>query len=119
MSLPEPLLGQVLTRMPVRRQFLIQFFLATDLADYLVCKGVAFRDAHHVVGELVALAEDKNVPLDKLEDFDVSKVHDALASDWRDVFRLETAFKSREKVGMPGPIQIEQQIKRWRDTLKA
>ena len=93
--------------------------LATDLADYLVCKGVAFRDAHHVVGELVALAEDKNVPLDKLEDFDVSKVHDALASDWRDVFRLETAFKSREKVGMPGPIQIEQQIKRWRDTLKA
>ena len=49
------------------------------------------------MGELVALAEDKNVPLDKLEDFDVSKVHDALASDWRDVFRLETAFKSREK----------------------
>ena len=46
-------------------------------------------------------------------------LHDALASDWRDVFRLETAFKSREKVGMPGPIQIEQQIKRWRDTLKA
>ena len=71
------------------------------------------------MGELVALAEDKNVPLDKLEDFDVCKVHDALASDWRDVFRLETAFKSREKVGMPGPIQIEQQIKRWRDTLKA
>jgi argininosuccinate lyase len=92
--------------------------LATDLADYLVAKGVPFREAHHVVGELVALAETKQVPLDKLEDADVTPIHDALSADWRDVFNLETAFAAREKTGMPGPSQIAAQIARCRAALE-
>lgn len=92
--------------------------LATDLADYLVGKGVPFREAHHVVGELVALAETKQVPLDKLEDADVTPIHDALSADWRDVFNLETAFAAREKTGMPGPSQIAAQIARCRAALE-
>jgi len=92
--------------------------LATDLADYLVRKDVPFRDAHHVVGELVALAEKKQVPLNELEDTDVSKVHEALSADWREVFSLDKAFASRERTGMPGPLQISAQINRWREMLK-
>ena len=40
------------------------FINATDVADYLVKKGVPFRDAHHMVGELVLLCEEKNLTLD-------------------------------------------------------
>ncbi len=92
--------------------------LATDLADYLVCKGVPFREAHHAVGELVALSEEKQVPLDKLDDADAVQVHEFLSADWREVFSLKKAFASRERSGMPGPLQIDAQINRWRELLE-
>ena len=92
--------------------------LATDLADYLVCKGVPFREAHHAVGELVALSEEKQVPLDKLDDVDAVQVHESLSADWREVFSLKKAFTSRERSGMPGPLQIDAQINRWRELLE-
>jgi argininosuccinate lyase len=41
--------------------------LATDLADYLVSQGVPFRQAHHKIGQMVALAEKKGVPLNELD----------------------------------------------------
>ena len=92
--------------------------LATDLADYLVGKGVPFREAHHAVGELVALSEEKQVPLDKLDDADAVQVHESLSADWREVFSLKKAFTSRERSGMPGPLQIDAQINRWRELLE-
>ena len=92
--------------------------LATDLADYLVGRVVAFRDAHHVVGSLVSLAEKQQVPLDQLSDEDAAGVHASLEPGWRDVFNLETALASRNKPGMPGPEEVGRQIKRWRESLR-
>ena len=92
--------------------------LATDLVDYLVGKGVAFRDAHQVVGSLVALAEKQQVALDQLRDEDAAGVHSSLEPGWRDVFRLEAALASREMTGMPGPEEVDRQIKRWRESLR-
>ncbi len=89
--------------------------LATDVVDYLVNKGVAFRDAHHVVGALVGLSENLDTPLDELPYAEVSKVHDALGEDWVDAFDVEKALIARDKPGMPGPNQVAKRIAHWRE----
>jgi argininosuccinate lyase len=91
--------------------------LATDLADYLVLKGVAFRDAHHAVGAVVRLAEQKGVPLNRLSTADVHSVNSAFEADWSEVFDLKRALAKREGTGMPGPKQIARQFARWRKAL--
>jgi argininosuccinate lyase len=88
--------------------------LATDLADYLVLRGVPFRDAHHIVGHLVAIAEERQLPLDQLPDEAVNSVHPALGDDWREVFNLGRAFAARERPGMPGPVQVKARIEEWK-----
>lgn len=87
--------------------------LATDLADYLVRKGVAFRDAHHAVGAVVRLAEQKGVALNQLTHADVKAVHPAYGADWSEVFDLRRALARREGTGMPGPRQVARQFARW------
>ena len=91
--------------------------LATDLADYLVERGVAFRDAHHVVGAVVKLAETSGVPLDQLDTGSVQKIHPALGDDWAGVFSLNRAMARRTGTGMPGPKQVKKQLARWRKRL--
>ena len=91
--------------------------LATDLADYLVLKGLPFRQAHHVVGELVGLAESKGVSLTAISDEEASGVSEFLTGEWREVFDLKRAFSMREKPGMPGPNQIATRIAHWKSVL--
>lgn len=91
--------------------------LATDLADYLVRRGVPFRDAHHAVGGVVALAEKLEKPLDKLSLEEVRSVSRDFVADWVKVFDLPTAMRSRERPGMPGPKQVAAQITRWKKRL--
>lgn len=91
--------------------------LATDLADYLVLRGVPFRDAHHAVGAVVRLAEKQGVALNQLSFADVRAVHAAFAADWQQVFDLQRALARRTGTGMPGPRQLARQIARWRTLL--
>jgi len=91
--------------------------VATDVVDYLVNKGVPFRNAHHVIGALVAMAEEKSVPLNKLSLNDVQSVDAHFAADWVDCFDVENALKAREKTGMPGPNEVAKQIARIRSML--
>jgi argininosuccinate lyase len=91
--------------------------LATDLADYLVRKGVAFRTAHHAVGAVVKLAEQKGVALDKLALADVQSVHPAYQKDWVESFDLAKAMARRAGTGMPGPAQLRRQFARWQKLL--
>ena len=92
--------------------------LATDLADYLVGKGVAFREAHRAVGSLVRLAEKKSVRLDALSLADVKSAHPAFAADWIEVFDLGRAMARRAGPGMPGPAQVRGQLRSWRRLLR-
>ena len=92
--------------------------LATDLADYLVLRGVAFRDAHHAVGAVVRLAEKNHVELNQLSTEDVQKINPAFGADWTTVFDLKRALAKREGTGMPGPKQSAKQFARWRKVLK-
>ena len=80
--------------------------LATDLADYLVERGVPFREAHHAVGAVVRLAEKAGVALDRLPTADVRAVHPGFGADWATVFDLRRAMAKRRGTGMPGPAQV-------------
>jgi argininosuccinate lyase len=91
--------------------------LATDLADYLVRKGVAFRAAHHAVGAVVKLAEQRGVALDRLTHAEVKTVHPAFGRDWIASFHLTKAMARRTGTGMPGPAQVARQFKRWEKLL--
>ncbi|HXB58681.1 MAG TPA: argininosuccinate lyase, partial [Candidatus Acidoferrales bacterium] len=88
--------------------------LATDLADYLVRKGMPFRQAHHVVGAIVALAEKTGKPLNKLTLTELQSVHKAFGRDALGVFNLKTAMAKRNIVGAPGTKEVAKQLVRWR-----
>ncbi len=91
--------------------------LATDLADYLVRQGVAFRTAHHAVGAVVKLAEQKRVALNALSLADVQSIHPAFKKDWVESFDLAKAMARRTGTGMPGPAQLRRQFARWKKLL--
>ena len=91
--------------------------LATDLVDYLVLRGVPFREAHHAVGQLVALAESRGEPLNRLPTKAVQALHAGFGADWADVFNLSRAMKHRAGPGMPGPAQVKRQLARWKKVL--
>jgi len=91
--------------------------LATDVVDYLVRRDVPFREAHHVVGALVAEAERQGVALNRLDAETARSVHPALGDDWTEVFDLRRAMEARENVGMPGPGEVAGRIRHWKNEL--
>lgn len=88
--------------------------LATDVVDYLVRRGVAFREAHHLIGALVSESEKTNTPLPALPWETVSALHPAFGRDWVDCFDLRQAMEGRENIGMPGRAQVASEIAAWR-----
>ena len=68
-----------------------------DLADYLVRKGVPFRETHHISGQVVALAESKNLPMDQLSHADLQSVDKRLGSDF--IFDYEKSVEMRTASG--------------------
>lgn len=91
--------------------------LATDLADYLVSRGVPFREAHHAVGAVVRTAEKLNVKLNAIPSEDVKKIHAGFGDDWASVFDLRRGLTLRKGTGMPGPTQVKKQAARWKKLL--
>jgi argininosuccinate lyase len=91
--------------------------LATDLADYLVSKGVPFREAHHAVGAVVKIAEKLSMKLNDLPLEEVQSVHKAFGADWVQVFDLDRAMANRTGTGMPGTAQTKKQFVRWKKLL--
>ncbi|MGH7970601.1 MAG: argininosuccinate lyase [Limisphaerales bacterium] len=91
--------------------------LATDLADYLVQKGLPFRQAHHAVGELVALAEQLRKPLDQLSIEEFQSVEKRMDWDVMKTFDLKRALSRRETIGAPGTREVRAQLARWKKLL--
>ncbi|MEM6340105.1 MAG: argininosuccinate lyase, partial [Pseudomonadota bacterium] len=95
------------------------FSTATDLADWLVrVLGLPFRDAHHVTGSLVAMAEEKGCDLPDLHLSDMQSVHGDITQDVFDVLGVENSVASRTSYGGTAPVQVRAQIERWKDMLK-
>ena len=91
--------------------------LATDLADYLVKKGMPFRQAHHVVGAVVALAERAGKPLNRLTFAELQSVDKNFGRDALGVFDLKRAMAKRNLTGAPGTREVAKQLARWREQL--
>ncbi|MHB8523543.1 MAG: argininosuccinate lyase [Limisphaerales bacterium] len=91
--------------------------LATDLADYLVTKGLPFRQAHHVVGAVVALAERLQKPLNQLTLAELRTVDKRFGPAAREVFNLKAALAKRDFPGAPGTKQVRKQLARWQKIL--
>ena len=94
------------------------FSTATDLADWLVrALGLPFRDAHHVTGALVALAEAQGVDLPDLTLAQMQSVHPGIRAEVFAVLGVENSVHSRVSYGGTAPAQVRAQVARWKEVL--
>ena len=91
---------------------------ATDLADWLVrTLGLPFREAHHVTGRAVALAESKKLGLEKLSLEDLRSIHAGISDDIFSVLSVQNSVKSRTSFGGTAPSEVRKQIRYWKKRL--
>ncbi|MCB5199876.1 argininosuccinate lyase [Loktanella sp. TSTF-M6] len=94
------------------------FSTATDLADWLVRElGLPFREAHHVTGSLVAMAEDAGCDLPDLTLAQMQSVHDGIRQDVFDVLGVENSVASRTSFGGTSPVRVREAIAQWQKHL--
>ena len=94
------------------------FSTATDLADWLVREaGLPFREAHHVTGRAVAMAESQKKGLEKLSLADLQSLHPAITDDIYSVLSVSNSVKSRKSFGGTAPAEVRRQIKYWKKRL--
>jgi argininosuccinate lyase len=114
------MLGDIaVDRAAARAQAADPLLLATDLADWFVRQGVPFRQAHHFVGEAVALAEARKVPIIELDLADWKKITPVFDSRALEVFSLKQGLASRPTHGSPNPKLVNRQLARWKKQLDA
>jgi argininosuccinate lyase len=92
--------------------------LATDAAEYLVERGVPFREAHEAVGAAAAHAARSGKPLAGLSAAEWRRFHRSFGPDVLARFDAQASLARREIVGAPGPRQVRSQLARWRRELK-
>jgi len=92
--------------------------LATDLADYLVRKGIPFRETHHISGRAVALAESRNCQLNELTLKDLQNLNEKFTDDVLDVFDFDESVERRSAIGGPSRKMIQRQISALRMALR-
>ena len=88
------------------------FSLATDIAEWLVKQGVAFRDAHEISGSCVRVCEERGIELDQLSDEDFRAIDERLTPDVRDVLTIEGSVASRDGMGGTAPVRVAEQRSR-------
>ena len=91
--------------------------LATDMAEYLAKKGTPFREAHDIVGKLVAHGAKANLPLNQIPIAELKKVSPLFDVDVADLFDVRRSLAARTATGAPAPRNIAAQIARWRKLL--
>ena len=91
--------------------------LATDLAEYLVKKGTPFREAHEIVGKLVADATEKGTRLNAIPLAELKKASQLFDVDVAEVFDVRRSLGARRAIGAPSPDNVKKQIARWRKSL--
>lgn len=101
----------------MRQAALQGFATATDLADYLVRKGIPFRDAHEVVGQAVRLGLDSQRDLSELSLAELKAFSDQIEDDVFQVLTLEGSVTARQHFGATAPAQVRAAIKRARQRM--
>lgn len=124
LSLVLPALTGMIATMTVRVDLLTKaapagFSLATEVADWLVRKGVPFRDAHEITGQLVALCAVRECQLHEVSDADLASVSRHLSPGVRDVLTVREALAARTTPGSTGPGPVAEQLSKVVAELKS
>ena len=96
----------------MRQSALKGFATATDLADYLVVKGMPFRDAHEVVGKAVAYGISEAKDLSEMALSELQQFSDTIQEDVFDVLTLEGSVNARDHIGGTAPAQVLKAVER-------
>jgi argininosuccinate lyase len=91
--------------------------LATDLADYLVKRGVPFRQAHEVIGKLVAFCATSGKSFGELSLEEYRKFSGVFENDVATVLKMDTALAARQGIGAPSPANVKARLAHWRKSL--
>ncbi len=94
------------------------FTNATDLADYLVLKGIPFRDAHGISGRLVLYCIDKKCALDDLSIEEFKEFSDIIDEDIYEAINMKTCVEKRNTIGAPGSLAMQTVIDKNKQYLK-
>lgn len=94
------------------------FSTATDLADYLVRKGLPFRDAHEVVGKAVAMGVETSKDLSEMTLEELQQFSDMITDDVFEVLTLEGSVASRDHIGGTAPVQVKKAVVTGRELIK-
>jgi argininosuccinate lyase len=89
------------------------FTNATDAADYLVGRGVPFRDAHSIIGKLVLTCIDKGKSIDEMSMDELKEISEVFEPDIYDAVSLKTCVEKRLTIGAPGPAVMEKVISEY------
>jgi argininosuccinate lyase len=92
--------------------------LATDLAEYLVKRGLPFRDAYEVVGKLVTRATAASLSLDNVSLFQMQEISPLFGEDVTEIFDARRSLEKRTAIGAPSPENDALRIKHWRGRLE-
>ncbi len=117
-----PVFEGMLATMKLRKNKMLQgakggFTNATDVADYLVKKGLPFRDAHAVVGKMVAYCLDRDTVIDALTMEEFKEFSDIFDADVYDAISLDTCVNMRKIVGGPAKETMQKVIEGYKNTL--
>lgn len=99
------------------RRALGEELLATDVADYLVNRGLPFREAHHVVGQMVRLATELDCELSEISLQKLRQLSDIFSDDVAEVFDFDRSVAQRSTVGGTAPDAVRQQIETAKEQL--
>lgn len=103
---------ETLTLQPARMAAQLEAnLLATDLADYLVKKGLPFREAHHAVGQVVQRGEESQTPITQLPLADLQAIHPLFAADVHTVLTVDYALAQRAAIGGTAPTAVAEQLR--------
>ncbi|MDX1706038.1 argininosuccinate lyase [Pseudidiomarina sp.] len=101
------------------RQAALGYSNATELADYLVSKGMPFRDAHHVTGEVVLLAQQQGLALEQLSIAQFNSVSDLIGEDVYPILEISYGLNKRSALGGTAPKAVKTGLKHAQDWLHA
>jgi len=94
------------------------FMLATDLADYLVLKGIPFREAHNIIGEIVKFATDNNKLLNQITVKEYKTFSKVFGKDVYKYLSAKKCLDNKKTIGSPNPQMVKEQIEMWKAKMK-
>lgn len=123
-SLSLEILNEVLKTMSISKENMLRMaqvghLSATDLADFLVREcGIAFREAHHITGKIVAYAESKNQDISMLDEEEILGLDSRIKKGVKAVLNLEASMNARDSIGGTASIQTQKQIETLQEWIK-